>query len=62
METIIKLFGAICLIVGIAIVLTIPVYFLWNDVVVDVFKAPVLDFWQALKLSILCSLLIKSGK
>jgi hypothetical protein len=46
--------------VACAIIIAWPIQLLWNDVVVDIFKTPSITFWQAMGLSVLCSLLFKS--
>ena len=48
------------LVVLIGLLTGIPVYFLWNALMPDLFHLPVITFWQALGLSVLCSLLFKS--
>src|SRR5258706_13521447 len=39
----------------------IPVYFLWNAVVPDIFHLPPITFWQALGLALLATCLFKSN-
>lgn len=52
--------GVIALIIAIALLLTIPVWLLWNMVVPQVFGLKAITFIQALQLSLLSSLLFKS--
>ncbi len=37
------------------------VWFLWDGTMVEVFKAPSLTWWQAVKLSWICALLFKAS-
>ncbi len=55
--------SAIALIVGIGALLALPVMWLWNGVLPNLFAAAVvkpIDFWNAWGLLILCGLLFKS--
>lgn len=45
----------------IAMIMALPVMWLWNYAAVDVFHAPVIDFWHAFGLNFLCGLLIRSS-
>lgn len=45
----------------VGLILGIPVYFLWNWVVPDIFGLPEIGFWQAVGLSLLCTFLFKSS-
>ena len=53
--------GFLGLLVLIALLTGVPVYFLWNAIVPDIFGLPTITFWQALGLSVLCSLLFKNS-
>ncbi|RIV23633.1 hypothetical protein DYU11_11670 [Fibrisoma montanum] len=61
MKTIASLSTITLILVFYAVLLAWPVQLLWNDVAVRLFHMPVLDFWDALKLSLLCSILFKGG-
>lgn len=54
---IILIFG---LAVGIALLMALPVMLLWNALIPAIFGLTTISFWQALGLSLLCSLLFKS--
>lgn len=56
----VMLFGAV-IIAGLSLLFAIPVYFLWNALMPELFRLPVITFWQALGLTILCGLLFKSN-
>lgn len=53
----IALFGAICCSFIYAAILV----WLWNLVIVSVFSAPVITYWQAYAICIICNILFKSG-
>jgi hypothetical protein len=65
METFLKLIGvavlAILFIGIIAIMLSIPVWLLWNWVAVAVLGLKHITLWEALGLTLLCSILFKSS-
>lgn len=48
-------------VVVLSLILTIPTWLLWNWLCPDLFGLPVIDFWQAMGLSLLCSFLFKSN-
>lgn len=54
------IFAVIVLLSLIGLIMGIPVYFLWNWVVPDIFGLPEIGFWQAVGLSLLCTFLFKS--
>lgn len=45
----------------IAMILALPVMWLWNDLMPGLFKLPKITFGQALELSLLCYLLFKNS-
>ena len=51
--------GSVCLL---ALLLAIPVWLLWNWVAVTVLGLKVITLFQALGLTLLCSILFKSSK
>lgn len=55
-----KLFGLVVGIVLWILLTTLPVVWLWNWLMPELFGFVTLTFWQALGLSILCSLLFNS--
>lgn len=46
-------------IIVVALLLTLPVMWLWNWLMPVIFELPTITFWQALGLSVLCSFLFK---
>lgn len=55
-----KIVGVLVFIVGIAILIALPVMWCWNYVMPDMFGLAEIDFWHALVLSLLSSMLFKS--
>ena len=54
-------FGVFGLIAGLVLLSTIPVWLLWNGVLVNVVSGvSEVSFWQALGMTFLCSMLFKS--
>lgn len=60
-----KILTALLLVIGtlliVAIVLALPVMWLWNYLMPDIFGLIKIDFWQALCLNLLCGVLFKSS-
>ena len=58
-----KVIGSVVLIaisvVVCALLMAIPVYYLWNWLMPEIFGLTTLDFWQALGISLLASCLFK---
>lgn len=52
--------GAMAIVLG-SLLLTIPVYYLWNWLMPEIFDLPMLDFWQALGVSVLAGCLFHRG-
>ena len=55
----------IAFIIGFIVVVTLtalPVMLLWNVLMPELFGLKTIDFWQALALSCLCSLLFQNSK
>lgn len=46
--------AAICLLTA------VPVYYLWNWLMPDIFALPEITYWQSFGITILCNLLFKS--
>ena len=44
-------------VIGIAMIYTVPVYFLWNWLMPIIFELPRITFWQSLGLSLLAGFL-----
>lgn len=42
------------------IIVAVPVYYLWNWLMPELFRMPVITIWQSIGLVILCSLLFKN--
>lgn len=61
MDTIAKILIALVAILAISILLTIPVYYIWNDIIPSLFSLRKINFSEALELSVLCSCLFKSS-
>mgnify|MGYP003705311139 FL=1 len=57
LEIILGGIGALILVV---LVFTLPTYFLWNWLMPDLFNLPYINFWQALGINFLSSILFKS--
>lgn len=47
------------LVFGLALLVALPVMWLWNGVMVDAIHAGEISFWQAFGLNILCGLLVR---
>jgi hypothetical protein len=52
--------AAIAIVAG-SLVLTVPVYYLWNWLMPEIFGLTTLDFWQALGISLLAGCLFQRG-
>lgn len=61
MDTIVKILMVIILVVFVGLILALPVMYLWNAVIPDVFHLERITFSQALYLNLLCSALFSSG-
>lgn len=57
-QTILVVLGTISFVI---LLLTLPLYFLWNWLVPAIFGGPVITFWQALGLNFLTSILFKNN-
>ena len=58
----IAIVGVLGFAAGVALLFAVPVWLLWNSVLVKVVSGvSVVSFWQALGMTFLCSLLFKSG-
>jgi uncharacterized protein YacL len=53
--------GGIILVVITALIAALPTYLLWNWLMPVIFNLPVITFWQALGINILCEILFKSN-
>lgn len=60
-ETFGKIFVVLVGAMLIILLITLPVMWLWNWLMPELFGLTTLTFWQALGLSTLCSLLFKSN-
>lgn len=65
METFAKVIGGIVIVLGIALgialLISLPVMWLWNGLLPSLFGFKTVTWTQALGLSVLCSLLFKSS-
>ena len=61
MEILVKILGVVALVVGMAFLFTLPVMWLWNALMPDIFGLVEIGFWQALGLSLLSGFLFKSS-
>lgn len=52
--------GLLALIVIACFIVAFPIMLLWNWLMPEIFGLPIIDFWQALGLSVLSSLLIRA--
>jgi hypothetical protein len=56
-----KIIGLVVLVFVIALLFALPVMWLWNDLMPELFGLKTINFWKALELSLLCSALFKSS-
>lgn len=65
MDKVVGIAGVVVVLVavsfGASVLMALPVMWLWNAVVPDLFNLPVITFWQAFGLTLLCSFLFKSS-
>ena len=57
---IVYIVGAISMMFVISAFSALPVMWLWNYTMPDIFNLPEISFWQALALNVLCNCLFKS--
>jgi hypothetical protein len=60
-ETVLRFLGLCAIIIIACFLVAFPVMLLWNWLMPEIFGLPVINFWQALGLCVLSSLLLKSG-
>lgn len=64
MDSLTKAIGVVVVAVGIAfilsVILALPVMWLWNSTLPELFKLNEISLWMAWKISLLCSFLFKS--
>ncbi len=60
-KIILAVVGFVGLVVVVGLLMTIPVWLLWNAVMPDIFGVPAISFWQAMGVSFLSSCLFKSS-
>ncbi len=53
--------GIIALSAVMGLVIAFPVMWLWNWLAPDLFHGPVIDYWQAYGIYLLCTILFKSS-
>lgn len=59
METFVKIFGLIGLIVVVAVLMALPTMWLWNWLMPTIFGLIKIGFWQALGLNLLTGIIFK---
>jgi hypothetical protein len=52
--------GVIALLAVLSLVVAWPVMLLWNWLMPEIFNLPIISFWQAYGLTVLCTLLFRS--
>ena len=55
------LLGGLVMIAVIAVIMAVPTLLLWNWVCVKLFSLPVINFWEALGITLLCNVLFKGS-
>lgn len=60
MDKVYELIGLIVVGFVVVLLMTLPVMWLWNWLMPHLFGLVTIDFWEALGLSTLCSILLKS--
>lgn len=61
MEIIIKIIIAVVVVILYALLLALPVMWIWNYLMPDLFGLKEIGFWQALCLNLLCGFLFKDS-
>lgn len=61
MDIALKFIGLVVVIFGFALLLTLPVMWLWNATMPELFGLHEIGFWMAVKISLLSSCLFKGG-
>ena len=51
----------LAMVVAMSLLMALPVWLLWNDLMPDLFHLPAITFWQALGLSMLARCLFGTG-
>ena len=59
MEILVKIFGVVVLIAGLALLMALPTMWLWNWLMPDIFGLVEIGFWQALGLNFLAGIFFK---
>ena len=57
--------GTLCALIFIALItliLALPLMWLWNDVVPQLFSLPSITYWQACELFLICDILFKGSR
>lgn len=55
------LLTGLCMLFFISLILALPILWLWNSTVPELFGLREIDWWMAWKISMLCSFLFKSN-
>lgn len=65
MKTLYKILGGVGVVISVvtvvAVLMTLPTYYLWNWLMPTIFNLPKLTLWQALGINILSGILFKSS-
>lgn len=56
------LLGIIIYLIILSVVFGLPIMYLWNWLMVDIFHLPIITFYQAVGLYVLCDLLFKKNE
>ncbi|MEH0153739.1 hypothetical protein V6R21_06295 [Limibacter armeniacum] len=60
-DTVLSAFALITSIVVAALIVSLPILFLWNDLMPELFGFKEINFWQALEMGLLAGVLFKSS-
>lgn len=60
MEVVSKIIIIVAVILAMALLFALPVMWLWNDLMPDLFGLKTIGFWAALKINILTGILFRS--
>ena len=60
-DKILLFLGTVSVIIIYCVLFALPVMWLWNWLMPEIFGLPIINFWQSLGLCVLSSFLLKSG-
>jgi len=58
---IVAILAGVAGVLGVCLITALPVMWLWNSLCPELFGLPLLNFWQALGLNLLCSLMLRTS-